>query len=148
MNKCVCDCLGTGAKLSSGDDFRASIEREPEPDGLALVAQGGSQFVELDVQRLQAAEETRAQFLRMSRGTGQPGCNRCFGMSKDAHCGTHRQTFRKCTQDFTDTLVCGLEVIQGCVASHREFVTTGLATEVLNRCMHVVMTISHQRMDL
>lgn len=47
--------------LQSGDDFSPSIDREPNPKRVSLLAGLGAKLIQLDVQELQVLEEPLVQ---------------------------------------------------------------------------------------
>ena len=61
--KSVCRRLGAGSEFGGGNQFGAGIEREPEPDFVTFVPQGGPQYIELHVTHLQVAHLLGMQVL-------------------------------------------------------------------------------------
>lgn len=49
VNQCVCGGLGAWTELSGGDQFGFGIESQPEPDLVTFVAEGSTEFIQLNV---------------------------------------------------------------------------------------------------
>jgi hypothetical protein len=73
--------------------------------------------------------------------------NRTFGVSKDAHRGSDRQTFRERGEHFTNPLRRRFQPIQPGMAARTEFVSTRDTTEILNRLIFAMMPIPDQGMN-
>lgn len=67
--------LRSGAELKHRKNFRAGINRQPQPEHPCGAAQPGSQFVQLEMWEVEMVEESLVQDLRVLARTGQPGGN-------------------------------------------------------------------------
>ena len=65
--------LGSWTQMEHGNNLGALIDGEPEPQHLLSAAQPCAQFVQLQMWRVQMAEEALVQALCMLACTGQPG---------------------------------------------------------------------------
>jgi hypothetical protein len=61
MDNGVSHRLGTRPDFQHGDDFGASIDGQPNPQGVGLLAGLGAKFIQLDVQELQALKQSLVQ---------------------------------------------------------------------------------------
>jgi len=79
----MCHVLRAGSELKHRKNLRQRINHQPEPLPLRLVAQPGSQFIQLQMWEVQMAEETFMQGLCMFPRASPPGGDRGWSNAED-----------------------------------------------------------------
>jgi hypothetical protein len=69
----MCHVLRAGTHLEHRKDFREGVDDQPEPEHVVRAAEPGAQFVQLQVRKVELAEEALVQGVRMLTRTGQKG---------------------------------------------------------------------------
>src|SRR6266699_1983660 len=69
---CAAFCV-RGPRWSTGRIFCTGVDDQPEPQHLGTTAEPGSEFVQLQVRKVELEEEALVQGLRMLTRTGQKG---------------------------------------------------------------------------
>src|SRR6266852_2692351 len=79
--------LRAGTQMEHGNNLRAGIDCQPQPQDLFVAAQPGAQFIQLEVRELEVAEVTLVQGLSVLASAGQPGSDRGLPVAEDTLCG-------------------------------------------------------------
>jgi hypothetical protein len=88
---------------------------------------------------LQGPHHPMVQALGVQAGTGDPTSDGVFWHLEDARRGLVTEAFGDGMQDLRDAGRSSFQVIEGRVASRREFAPTGLTVKILDRVVSTVM---------
>ena len=80
-------------ELKHRQNFRAGINRQPEPQHLLGAAQPGAQLVQLHVREMEMAEAALVQGVRVLTRTGQPVGDGGLSKAEDPFSGRWVQSF-------------------------------------------------------
>jgi len=66
MNDAMGHVLGARTELEHGKNFRTGVDDQPQPQHLRMAAEPGSQFIQLEIGKLEMTENVVVQGLSMS----------------------------------------------------------------------------------
>ena|SRR5216683_4409268 len=134
--------------MEDGENLRTWVDRQPEPQYLFGAAQPGTQFVQLEIRKLEVAEKVLVEALSVLPSAGQPGDDRGLTVAEDPFSGGWVQPFGERCQHHCDLLGRGFQTIQRGVASGSEGGAAGLAAKGLDVLGMPMLAISHQSVDV
>jgi hypothetical protein len=88
--------LRTRTQLKHRDDLGEGIDGQPQPEDLGGAAQPGSQFVQLQVRKVQVAEAALMEKLSVPASTREPGGDRGLSVAEDPFSCGRIQPFGQC----------------------------------------------------
>jgi hypothetical protein len=74
-------------QMEDGKNLRTGVDRQPQPQDVCIAAQPGTQFVQLDIRKLEVAEKVLMEGLCMLPCTGQLGDDRGLTEAEDTFSG-------------------------------------------------------------
>jgi hypothetical protein len=141
--------LCSGAELKHGKNLREGINGQPEPQHLLRAAQPGSQFIQLEVRKVEVAEAVLVQGLCMSPCASQPRGDGGLSVAL-RHARQPKDPALRPARDphHCDLVRRGFQTVQGRVASSTERGATGRASKGLDLLGMPMLAISHQSVDV
>ena len=118
--------------MEDGENLRARIDCQPEPEHLRGAAQPCSEFIQLEVRELEVTERVLVQGLHMLTSAEQPGGDSRLTVAEDPLSGARIQPFCERSQHHFDLPGGSFQAVQRCVESSAESGVTGLATKCLD----------------
>ncbi len=85
--------LRSGAQMEHGKKLRTGVDDQPKPEHVVRAAQPGSEFVQLEVWKVEMAEEALVQGVRVFTRTGQPVSDGGLSKAEDPFSGRWVQSF-------------------------------------------------------
>jgi len=140
--------LCSGAELKHGKNLREGINGQPEPQHLLRAAQLGSQFIQLEVRKVEVAEAVLVQGLCMFPCASQPRGDGGLSVAEDTLGSRKIQPFGQRREHHCDLVRRGFQTVQGRVASSTERGAAGLAAKGLDLLGMPMLAISHQSVDV
>ena len=112
--------LCSGAELKHGKNLREGINGQPEPQHLLRAAQLGSQFIQLEVRKVEVAEAVLVQGLCMFPCASQPRGDGGLSVTEDTLGSRKIQPFGQRRQNHGDLLGGSFQPVQRRVAPRTE----------------------------
>ncbi len=134
--------------MEDGQNLRARIDGQPQPQHVCGAAQPGAELIQLDMRDYHLAEGALVQALRVRSRPHEPGRDGGMPDAKDALGRRHIQPFGQSTQHQRDVRGRCFQAIQRRVDARTEGRPTGLAAKGLDALGSPMAAISHQSMDL
>src|SRR5713226_10347979 len=106
--------------MEDGENLRTWVDRQPEPQYLFGATQPGTQFVQLEIRKLEVAEKVLVEALSVLPSAGQPGDDRGLTVAEDPFGSGRIQSFGQRSQHHGDVMGRGFQTVQGSVASSTE----------------------------
>jgi hypothetical protein len=138
--------LGAWTQLKCWDQFGGRLKGDPHPEVVGLVAQGGEEFIQLEMAEGQVLKKVGVHFLGMLTGAGQPEANRHFGVTEEQLSIGEGQSEIDGEEDEGDVGRRGTETIQGGAAATGKTFAAGLTPQPLN-AIRAAFALPHQGMD-
>src|SRR6266487_4316821 len=148
MDHAVSRVLRTRTQIQDGKYLRTGIDGQPEPQDLFGATQPGTQFVQLDIRKLEMTEKMLMEAVSVLSGAGQPGDDRRLTVAEDALGGGRVQTFGQRRQNHSDLLRGSLQPVQGGVAPGTKRGVARLTAKGLDRLSTPMLAIPDERMDV
>jgi len=136
--RCV---LRAGAEMEHGQNLRAGVDGQPEPEHLLVAAQPGAQLVQLEVREPEVAEIMLVQGLCMLASAGQPGDDGGMPVAEDPFGGGSIQPFGERSQHHCDLVRGGFQAVQGGVAPSTERDVASLTAKGLDPFSKTMLAI-------
>src|SRR5215472_12551584 len=96
MNDAMGHVLGARTELEHGKNFRTGVDDQPQPQHLRMAAEPGSQFIQLEIGKLEMTENVVVQGLSMRARASQPGGDRRLSKAEDPRGRGSVQPFGQC----------------------------------------------------
>jgi hypothetical protein len=125
--------------MEHGQNFGARIDGQPEH--LAMAAQPGANFIQLQVREVQVAEAALMEELSVLACPREPPRDGRLTVTKDAFGRGWVEPFGQRREDHGDLVRRGFQTIQGRVVSSAECGVTGLATKGLDLLSSTMLAI-------
>ncbi len=140
--------LSAGTELKHRQNLGEGIDGQPEPEHLRGAAQPGAQLVQLQVRKMEMAEEALVQGVRVPACTGEPPRNRGLSKAEDPLGRGRVQPFGQRREHHSDLVRGGFQAIQRGVASGTEGAVASLTTERLDLLSTAMLAVPDKRMDV
>jgi hypothetical protein len=88
-------CWVRGPSACHRNNLGEGINRQPEPQDLLGAAEPGAQFVQLEMRKVEVAERTLMEDLRMAACTSEPGGNGGLSVAENSRSRGRIQPFGK-----------------------------------------------------
>jgi hypothetical protein len=140
MDDPMCHVLGAGTELKGRKNLGAGIDGQTEHS--FGTAEGGAQFIQLEVREVEMEEESLVQDLRVLTSTSQPSGDRGLTVAEDPLCCGMGQPFSQCREHQGDLVRRGFQTVQRSVTSSAERGVASLTTKRLDALYTAMLAIS------
>ncbi len=135
--------LRAGTQMEDRNDLCEGIDGQPEPQHLLVVAQPGTQFIQLQVRELEVAEIVLVQGLYVHASASEPGGDGGLPVAEDTLGGGRIQPTSRARDPHHPDLVRGVfQTVQGGMAPSSERGAAGLTAKRLDPLSKTMRAIS------
>jgi hypothetical protein len=136
--------LGAWTELKRWDKFGGRVTGDPHPQVVRLVAQGGEEFVQLEMAEGQVPEKVGMNLLGVFARAGEPRTNRYLGMLEEQAGIGDRQSQVDGQEDLSDLRGGSAEAIQRRAASTGKALAARLAFQPLD-AVRAALAVTDER---